>query len=260
MLQKTKIILWAVGAVVILVILVVLIVMLRRPLAPASQDRGAAGTPPQAQIRIDEIVGAILSGATPAKCREAGERTAIDRCFFVIATARLDTELCDEIAVEGERRRCHDELVATRVASGGEAEDCLTVADSGARRSCILSAVDSGVGQSFCTGLAGDEQLLCFDRMRLIAGLAGNAGACESIIDEGTREECFGAATPRAEPPPPSSTDDVDKDSDGDGLSDGDEVREYGTDPADTDSDGDGFSDGTEVENGYNPLGSGRLQ
>lgn len=42
-------------------------------------------------------------------------------------------------------------------------------------------------------------------------------------------------------------------DSDGDGLSDRDEVRTYGTNPNSADSDGDGFSDYWEVQNGFPP-------
>lgn len=48
-------------------------------------------------------------------------------------------------------------------------------------------------------------------------------------------------------------------DTDGDGLSDGDEVLIWLTDPLNPDSDGDGFKDGREVNNGYNPLGPGKL-
>jgi hypothetical protein len=44
------------------------------------------------------------------------------------------------------------------------------------------------------------------------------------------------------------------RDTDGDRLSDGDEVRRYGTDPTRADTDGDGFSDGQEIEDGTNPL------
>ena len=45
------------------------------------------------------------------------------------------------------------------------------------------------------------------------------------------------------------------KDSDGDGLSDADEVQKYGTDPTQKDSDGDGLSDYDEVKNyGTDPL------
>ncbi|MFA7158175.1 MAG: hypothetical protein WC299_02645 [Kiritimatiellia bacterium] len=48
-------------------------------------------------------------------------------------------------------------------------------------------------------------------------------------------------------------TSDYSADSDGDGLSDYDEVFVYGTDPANPDTDGDGMSDGWEVLHGLNP-------
>lgn len=48
-------------------------------------------------------------------------------------------------------------------------------------------------------------------------------------------------------------------DSDGDGLSDGEEVNMYKTNPLERDTDGDGYADGDEVANGYNPNGDGRL-
>jgi hypothetical protein len=48
-------------------------------------------------------------------------------------------------------------------------------------------------------------------------------------------------------------------DTDGDGLSDGDEVNVWQTDPRDPDTDGDGYWDGEEIENEYNPLGPGKL-
>jgi hypothetical protein len=48
-------------------------------------------------------------------------------------------------------------------------------------------------------------------------------------------------------------------DSDGDGLPDDLEKR-LGTDSTNSDSDGDGYNDGVEVENGYNPLGSGKAK
>lgn len=48
-------------------------------------------------------------------------------------------------------------------------------------------------------------------------------------------------------------------DTDGDGLSDADEVLIWKTDPLNPDTDGDGYPDGEEVQNGYNPLGRGRL-
>lgn len=54
-------------------------------------------------------------------------------------------------------------------------------------------------------------------------------------------------------------TDPYNADTDGDGLSDGDEVLIWKTNPLNPDTDGDGYSDGQEVRNGYNPLGPGKL-
>ncbi|MFA5886386.1 MAG: hypothetical protein WC863_01255 [Patescibacteria group bacterium] len=48
-------------------------------------------------------------------------------------------------------------------------------------------------------------------------------------------------------------------DSDSDGLTDYQEVNVYQTDPLNRDSDGDSYSDGEEVKNGYDPKGPGKL-
>lgn len=55
-------------------------------------------------------------------------------------------------------------------------------------------------------------------------------------------------------------TDPKNFDTDSDGLTDGDEIKVYKTDPLKKDTDGDGFSDGQEVQSGYNPLGAGKLK
>lgn len=51
-----------------------------------------------------------------------------------------------------------------------------------------------------------------------------------------------------------AGTKDLRSDTDGDGLSDGDEVLRYQTDPISADSDGDEAEDGLEVEYGFDPL------
>ena len=48
-------------------------------------------------------------------------------------------------------------------------------------------------------------------------------------------------------------------DSDGDGLSNEEEIIIWGTDPNNSDTDGDGYLDGDEVDKGYNPNGEGKL-
>jgi hypothetical protein len=54
-------------------------------------------------------------------------------------------------------------------------------------------------------------------------------------------------------------TDTLNWDTDGDGLSDGDEVLIWKTNPLVQDTDGDGYTDTVEIKNGYNPLGEGKL-
>ena len=56
------------------------------------------------------------------------------------------------------------------------------------------------------------------------------------------------------------NTDPLNDDSDNDGLSDYEEIIVYKTQPNDPDTDGDTFLDGVEVNNGYNPLGEGKLE
>ncbi len=62
------------------------------------------------------------------------------------------------------------------------------------------------------------------------------------------------------QPPPPtaSSIDDLKKiDTDNDGLSNYEEIYIYHTDPNNPDTDGDGYTDGDEVKNGYDPNKNG---
>ncbi|PIR03002.1 MAG: hypothetical protein COV60_02635 [Candidatus Magasanikbacteria bacterium CG11_big_fil_rev_8_21_14_0_20_43_7] len=54
-------------------------------------------------------------------------------------------------------------------------------------------------------------------------------------------------------------TDPAHWDSDGDELSDGDEVIIWKTDPLNPDTDGDGYLDGAEIKSGYNPAGPGKI-
>jgi hypothetical protein len=54
-------------------------------------------------------------------------------------------------------------------------------------------------------------------------------------------------------------TDPTSADTDGDGLSDWQEIFIYKTDPLKADTDGDAFNDGYEVRRGFSPKGKGKL-
>ncbi len=50
-----------------------------------------------------------------------------------------------------------------------------------------------------------------------------------------------------------------DIDTDGDGITDYDEIRVWKTDPKNVDTDGDGYRDGVEIVSGNNPNGKGKM-
>lgn len=54
-------------------------------------------------------------------------------------------------------------------------------------------------------------------------------------------------------------TNPLNPDTDGDGLSDYDEVIIYGTNPLSSDTDGDGYRDLEEINNGYSPIDAGKM-
>lgn len=274
--QRTKLILSGIGVVVVVAILATAIVFVRQP----SRRRPPLPTtsqPPATQVRLDGILEAVFRGASPEKCLEAGARTAIDQCFFAVATSRADADLCVRISDENQRAACVGIVATSEVALGGNPELCFSLADADARSSCILAAVDGGVDETYCGRFSGAEQTLCANRVLLVRGTeTGDLLACAGISDEELRDECMSAAGTPAEPVPEAPVDtDGDgltdeeeaaagtnpesADTDADSLTDFAEIRTYQSDPLSADTDGDGFSDGTEVENGYNPNGPGPL-
>lgn len=101
---------------------------------------------------------------------------------------------------------------------------------------------------AFCSGAPSQCVSICGD---------GNVGFGEGCDDGNTvdGDGCSSACTVEITPPdtPPNTPpDSAPRDSDGDGLSDEDEIR-IGTDPMNPDTDGDGLSDGEEVANGLDP-------
>ncbi len=54
-------------------------------------------------------------------------------------------------------------------------------------------------------------------------------------------------------------TNPLNPDTDGDGISDYDEIFIYKTNPLSSDTDGDGYRDLDEINNGYNPIGVGKM-
>ncbi|MDO8584219.1 MAG: hypothetical protein Q7R83_03520 [bacterium] len=131
---------------------------------------------------------------------------------------------------------------------------------------------------------------VCSDINPCASGYTCKNGACAAVISCNTDAQCpigeacldgtCGVVT--ATTPPPASapaadvtldtdqdgltdvreeelgTDPTKSDTDGDNVTDGDEVTKFGTNPINPDTDGDGYPDMVEMKNGYNPRGAGK--
>lgn len=118
--------------------------------------------------------------------------------------------------------------------------------------SCIDKVCPSEVCQ---TGTFACEKSRCIFRSSNI-NVASSSETVSSSTLEGIIPEAITSTTPDITEVSAGVMDDLD--SDLDGLTDNQELI-YGTDVNNRDTDGDGFSDGDEVKNGYNPNGLGKL-
>lgn len=93
---------------------------------------------------------------------------------------------------------------------------------------------------------------------QMIAGGSASSTTLDSLANNSTTSTLAIATTTQKISTSTQSAINSNKDSDNDGLADADEVK-YGTDSNNPDTDSDGYEDGDEVKNGFNPLGSGKL-
>lgn len=275
---KVKILIIATAIVVVIAGLTVTLILVRRPTLSLSPSSIA---PTNTEVttttsRTTEITDAIISGVDTSKCLEAGAVSAIDQCFFFIATARGESSLCERITDAAKKSSCQGITVVDQVRTTKVWDTCTSVQDQSAKEACILVAVDGGAGETFCGKFSGSDAELCLNRILLLKGLAGDPASCQKITDQTLMQECLSVAQAPHNTPPVQPVDSdgdglIDQeettlgtnsnnpDTDGDELNDGQEVNIYHTDPLKADTDGDGFFDGVEVKSGYNPNGPGKL-
>jgi hypothetical protein len=117
--------------------------------------------------------------------------------------------------------------------------------------------VPPGLGPATLIGAGAHHTLACTGTGEVAAWGANGSGQAEGrSFTDGTVRYLGGGITFSLAlvGGPQTFTDPLNADTDGDGLSDGDEVNVHGTDPLLKDTDGDGLPDGWEVDNGLNPL------
>jgi hypothetical protein len=198
-------------------------------------------------------------GAAQA-CHRLSDQS-FESCITLIAQDTLDGEVCKALSGQAQQN-CFDQTFLLIAQDEPKLSTCEKIGAADLQAACQAQVTARAVATNTCAA-AGVELAKCqaLDALRN-AMLSGDPATCEALPDEQDQADCSAAIS--------SVDDDADglvlmdevsrglrdtvSDSDGDGLSDGDEVHVYTTDPTQADTDGDGFDDGTEVESGYDPL------
>ncbi len=218
--------------------------------------------------RQKKIVAAAQATGAASLCEKLEDEDR-DECIWKIARERKNPETCADIADEENRAICADTLYARIAIDAEDLEMCEKISDEELKENCI-GTIKGPITIENCSE-RGESESMCADlALRIQAVASADSSICEQIVDEDERGICNELVASvevdadgdglDAEQESNYGSSDQNIDTDSDGLTDVQEIKTYKTDPANPDTDGDSYSDGSEVENGYNPLGEGKLQ
>ncbi|MDF1497959.1 MAG: hypothetical protein P1P85_01195 [Patescibacteria group bacterium] len=167
-------------------------------------------------------------------------------CVSSVAFIKGDSSVCGEIGDQKMIIECADPTVQRIAAKRNEKCQFSEGSDF---TNCLKNIFLVYRNPDDCSNLKPENiQQACKDIIYYETAFIGqNRELCKNIIDEKLNQICNNNITDKSQ------------NADNDGLSDYEETSIYKTDPNKTDTDGDGYSDGDEVKNGYNPLGEGKL-
>lgn len=194
----------------------------------------AAAEDPEA-CRLEKAKTAATSLGSASLCASL-EGSAFQSCVWDVAYVKGSREACESLPDRDERLLCEDSVALKR--SADDPAWCEKIQDKQVRARCE--------GQNDpCADVSAEEQPGCEANHVLETAVAfGDSAACEQIMITEFAQRCLERL----------GADDADQD----GLTAAQE-RTYGTNSQNKDSDGDAYLDGEEVQNGYDPLGPGKL-
>jgi len=185
-------------------------------------------------------------------------------CVYAVALITRFYNFCGEVPNNREKQLdCANIILSER--AGVEITKCQVQTTDRLKTRCLFSIFNIYNQTEDCRNLIPSEvKQMCENVANFkIAEEKQNMKLCENITDNSLKNTCLEDTTTIAPTTPDiptnPSTPVTPKDTDGDGLSDQDELNKYFTNPLLTDTDGDTFSDGAEISGGYNPCGEGKL-
>ena len=233
-------------------------------LKTASEECESARNPQGCSIAMAQI-SASRTGVAQL-CDELSGAAKED-CLWLAAQTSGNYKVCDAIEDAEKNSRCMQDAVVKAAASALDINLCSQFdlpADVQSR--CRLSVEKLVAGTPDCIQKIGQDRCQAYELLAQ-AEQTNNALSCAQIKEQDILVLCDSRAQlfdSDSDGLPlylekELGLNDSNPDFDADGLSDGDEENVYGTDPKKPDTDGDSYLDGTEVQNGYNPLGEGKL-
>ena len=222
-------------------------------------------------------------------CERITDHKIKERCIGDVGIFQRDEKICDHFSNEPhEKQECIDRTKAFKYGDSGETNKCSEIQTLEYSGLCIQNAMKTS-GQK-CKDLA-TEELRKECGALLMYPLADTIEECENLPLENYKKVCLiqiknpdkkyyeidsdedkiedklelwiqtdpfnsdtdGDGLTDGEEFLTYHTNPVNSDTDGDGLTDYDEIKKYYTHPQKPDTDGDGYLDGQEVEDGYDP-------
>lgn len=201
----------------------------------------------------------------PAYCQTLSG-TSYDACVTLAAITGKNQATCGLVKDATKRSACNDAVLASTPVSEQTYEACAAFTNTAQQQNCQNNWSLQKAIAGDCSQHVSDQ--LCADGKVIAQAIAAkNPDLCQPITDLNDQGICTELTLPgdrdgdglNADDEAFIGTSDTNPDTDGDGLTDYQEVMVYHTNPLKADTDGDGYSDGVEVKSGHNPLGSGKL-
>jgi len=200
-----------------------------------------ADMPDPEACEAGKILNSVELSGQAALCEELAQGQQRDDCFFLVAQSESDTTLCKQIEQAATKTLCLDTVYrdladidityCDKLSTQAKSDGCRRTLNPLTLEECQSSKSASSECQFLSISTQAQQQQ--------------DANICDRLETQDA-ENCRELVL----------TDDPDYD----GLSTDRERNKYGTDPYNSDTDGDGYSDGDEVKSGYNPNGEGPLE
>lgn len=171
-------------------------------------------------------------------CDLISDNVQRNTCYVSLAQRASNVDICSKITLN----ELKDDCEFQQNASKGDFSLCGQYKDEESRRFCYEKIIieKEGQGEEYCNTLSLDFRNICREiYLTRQAILLSDYDICKKIVTPEGEKNCMKR---------------LPLDSDGDKLSDNIERFTYSTDPFNKDTDGDGFSDGQEVKSGHDPL------